>query len=55
MKNLIKKLGRKVTFIRGDEPKYGELTLIVVAKDDESAIQHIKTCYGENTKIISVN
>ena len=49
-----RKISWLVVFIRGDHPEYGELTQYIFAKDQEAAINHIKSCYGENAKIISI-
>ena len=49
-----RKISWLVTFIRGDHPEYGELKQYVFAKDQEAMISHIKSCYGENAKIISI-
>ena len=43
-----------VKFIRGDHPEYGELTQYVFAKDQEAVINYVKSGYGENAKIISI-
>ena len=49
-----RKISWLVTFIRGDHPEYGELTLYVFAKDQEAVINHIKRCYGDDVKIITI-
>lgn len=54
MKKEKKKISWLVTFIRGDHPEYGELTQYIFAKDQDATISHIKSCYGENAKIIDI-
>ena len=49
-----RKISWLVVFIRGDHPEYGELTQYVFAKDQDAMINHLKSCYGENIKIISI-
>ena len=49
-----RKISWLVVFIRGDHPEYGELTQYVFAKDQDAVINHIKRCYGEDAKIISI-
>lgn len=49
-----RKISWLVKFIRGDHPEYGELVQYVFAKDQEAVINHIKSGYGENAKIISI-
>ena len=49
-----RKLSWLVDFIRGDAPEYGVLTLYVFAPDEATAIEHIKSSYGENSKFISI-
>ena len=49
-----KKISWLSTFIRGDHPEYGELTMYVFAKDQKAVIEHLKSCYGEDVKIISI-
>ena len=51
---LEKKISWLVTFVRGDHPEYGELTQYVFAKDEETVIEHIKSGYGKDSKIISI-
>ena len=50
------KISWLITFVRRDLPEYGEVTLTqyVFAKDDEAAVNHIKSCYGQDVEIISV-
>ena len=49
-----RKISWLVKFIRGDHPEYGELVQYVFAKDQDAVINHIKSGYGENAKIISI-
>ena len=49
-----RKISWLVKFIRGDHPEYGELTQYVFAKDEEAVINHLKSGYGENVKIIEL-
>ena len=49
-----RKISWLVKFIRGDHPEYGDLTQYVFAKDQNAVISHLKSCYGENVKIISM-
>ncbi len=49
-----RKISWLVTFIRGDHPEYGELTQYIFAKDEEAVITHLRGCYGEGVKIISI-
>ena len=49
-----RKISWLVKFIRGDHPEYGDLTQYVFAKDQGAVINHLKSCYGENVKIISM-
>ena len=49
-----RKISWLVVFIRGDHPEYGELTQYVFAKDKDAVIKHIKSGYGEDAKIISI-
>ena len=49
-----RKISWLVVFIRGDHPEYGELTQYVIAKDQDAVINHIKSGYGKNAKIISI-
>ena len=49
-----RKISWLVTFIRGDHQEYGELIQYVFAKDQNAAINHIKSCYGEKAKIIDI-
>ena len=48
------KISWLVTFIRGDHPEYGELTHYVIGGSEEAVIDHIKSSYGENAKIINI-
>ena len=50
----MKKISWKVTFIRGDAPEYGELSIIVIAASEELAKEHIINCYGPKTIIKGV-
>ena len=47
----MKKISWKVTFIRGDAPEYGELSIMVFAASEELAKEHIISCYGPKTII----
>ena len=49
-----RKISWLVKFIRGDHPEYGDLIQYVFAKDQDAVINHLKSCYGENVKIISM-
>lgn len=44
----------RITFIRENHPEYGPIINGVYASSAEAAVEHIKSSYGENSKILEV-